>query len=667
MNKKFVKKQKESKNSLAKGLIFIGIYVLFSFVLEVINFNVLGFGFLPSNILFNLAFWLVVAGILFLIPSNVAQIIVGAVLLAIQVFINLVNATLVKNTGLVFHWYQLAQTGDAATSLESDMVNFGLIFAYILIFAAFLLVTILLHKKLRKGFDFAFTKRLAFWLSCSIAFIAVGSSFVFLGNHVRNSVNKKAYAFTEDNGKSLADGVYLRNATFRVMGTFGYYFHDLVSVIESSKKDSESDKKEMKETLEEGLKDYKENPYDKSSVNDNLIYILLESFDLFSIDPYNTPNLYKLAFGGDSTEASKNMRWGTYFDSFYGLNYTNDSEYISLTGHTTEKMPLIDYYKKKGIMMPYSLPNLFIGKGYQEVNYFHSYNKDYYNRDELYKAIGFKNVYGLEDSDMKNKSTEFGDWVLDSEYVESMIETIIPEGKSFFSYYTTISTHGPYDGKNERLYAYETNYDKNLDNFKKYLESKGYVYPSDSKSQKALKAYKTAVMDTDKMIGLMFDRLAKLEILDSTTIILFSDHNCFYNDLKEKICGTETRYYEDVQANNIPLIIYNNDSFGARKVTTVCNTYDLYSTICHMFGFKYNTLLTQGYSIMQPKEIAKSIHVSFKHGIFNEEYYTDDLIHIKELSREPVMSKDDFKKYAYEFFKKQEIIEFVYRNNLYVN
>ena len=121
---------------------------------------------------------------------------------------------------------------------------------------------------------------------------------------------------------------------------------------------------------------------------------------------------------------------------------------------------------------------------------------------------------------------------------------------------------------------------------------------------------------------------------------------------------------DDIQTNNIPLIIYNND-IAARTSNVFCNTYDLFPTICDMFGFEYNSSLTQGYSIFRPNDIKKSIHVSFKHGIFNLDYYTEDLIEIKQLRENPIMSLDEFKKYAYEFFVKQNKIEFVYRNNLY--
>lgn len=653
-------KQNRQKSSLIKGLILISVYALFSFILEIINFKMLGFGFLPENLLFDLAFWLIVAGLLFLIPNNIAQIVVSAVLLGLQIFINLVNQTLIKNTGLVFHWHQLSQSGNATQSLESDMVNFGLISVYILLFASFLVVAILLKLKLKNDFEFSFSKRLVFWLVTAFAFVIGGTSFIFIANKVREDVYKKAYAFTKDNGKSFADGVYFKNATFRMMGTFGFYFHDMVTNIEATQKASAGEIKLMRETLDKSII---QNEDGFMAKGDNLIYILLESFDMFSIDPYNTPNLWKMAYGGESESANKNVKWGYTFENFHGLNYTNNSEIISLLGHTTEKMTFADYYKDSGVVTPYSLPNLFKGAKYQNVNFFHSYSKEYYDRENIYKAFGFDNVYGLEDSTLSNKSSQFGDWVLDSAYIDSMMDKFIPEEKAFFSYFTTVSTHGPYNEPNGRFASYGTTYDKNLENYKKFLEKEEQKYPENKRDQQILREYKMRVMDIDLMIGKIFERLAKLNILETTTIILFSDHNCFYNDLNAKIKGINTSDFSNIESNNIPLIIYN-DEMAARKSSVFCNTYDLYATICHMFGLEYNSMLTQGHSIFGG-DISKSIHVSFKHGVFNQDYYTDDLVKIKSLTESPAMTKDKFKTEAYEFFKKQETIEFVYRNNVY--
>ena len=662
VKRKQKKKSNAQSNSLLKGLIFIGSYFVVSLILEMINFATLGFGLFPKNMLFDFAFWFVVCGLLFLIPKNIVRIIVEAVLLAVQIFINLVNVTLIKNTGLVFHWNLLLSAGNAATSLVPDMINFWLIFAYILIFAAFLTTMLILNKKLKNSFDFNFSKRFSIWLSCVISLIAVGSSFVFIGEAVRRNVQKNAYAFAADGGDCFGNGVYFKNATLRTMGTFGFYFHDLTCLIESAKKASDEEvaakKAELQKTFAEDTDDF---DYAKGN---NLIMILLESFDEFSIDPYNTPNLYKLAYGIDSENAHKSVKWGYRFDSFYGLNYTNNSEYISLTGHTTERKSYEQYYKAEGITMPYSLPNLFKNSGTQSVNYFHAFSKEYYHRDEVYSALGFDHVYGIEDSSMPNKSERFGDWVLDSDYIASMIDKFIPTGQSFFSYYATVSTHGPYDGKNKRFDKYEEGYNKNLENFKKYLDEQDLVYPTDEKSQNELKNYKKALMDTDLMIALIFKTLEEKGILENTTLVLFSDHHCFYNDLNGTIRGTDTSDFSNIEVNNIPMIIYNDD-LAARSSSIYCNTYDLFPTICDLFDFGYNTSLVQGRSIFRPSEIKKSVFVSFKHGIYNADYYTEDMIDIVQINDEPKTTLDEFKNYVYEFFKKQEVIEFVYRNNVF--
>lgn len=660
------KRKKDSKqknnNSLLKGLIFIGIYFVISFVLEMINFSSLGFGVLPKNLLFDFAFWLIVCGLLFLIPNNTAQIVVEAVLLGVQIFINLVNVTLMNNTGLVFHWNQVLSAGNAATSLELDMIDFGLIAGYLAILAVFLLVTISLNKKLKSGFDFNFTKRMSFWLGCAFSAIAIGSSFIFIGNAVKNNVQKKAYAFAEDGGACFENGVYFKNATMRTMGTFGFLCFDFTSVVDASKKASASEVESKKTAIKNTYVD-DEDDFDYAK-NNNLIMILLESFDKFALDPYNTPNLYKLAFGVDSENALSSVKWGYYFESFYGLNFTNNSEYISLTGHVTEKKSIEQYYKAEGLSMPYSLPQLFKNAGTKNVNYFHGYSKEYYNRNKIYSALGFDNVYGLEDSGMDNKSKEFGDWVLDSEYIASMLDKFIPTGQSFFSYYATISTHGPYDGKNSRLDKYEDDYNNNLENYKKYLKEQGYIYPEDTKTQNELKNYKKALMDTDLMIALIFKTLEEQGILESTTLVLFADHNCFYNDLNGKIRGVDTSDYSNIEVNNIPMIIYN-DELSSRSSSIYCNTYDLFPTICDLFDFGYCTELVQGKSIFRTDDIKKSVFVSFKHGIYNEDYYSDDMIKIVQVAENPKTTLEEFKSYVYEFFKKQQTIEFVYRNNVF--
>lgn len=655
------KTSKIKNNSLIKGIILISAYFVLSLIVEMINFAMLGFGVFPENILFDLAFLAIICGLLFLIPNNTAKMVIELVLLFVQMVLCVANTILINNTGLVFHLEQLVDAGNGAECLEPYMVNFGLVVGLAVLWVATLVAAIVFNHKFKKDFQFEFKNRLIFWLVSAFSFVVIGSGFSVIGTVVRNNIQKNAYAFAADGGKAISSGVYMKNATMKTMGTFGYYFNDLVTICSNSKFATTAEKDAVLKDLNLGL--YNEETADASSKGDNLIYILLESFDEFAIDPYNTPNLWQLANGGDAKEADESVPRGFRLDNFYTMNYTNDSEYISLLGHTTEKYRFDKSFKDHGLTNPYSLPQLFKSAKYGAVNYFHPYDPTYYHRDEIYSAMGFDNVYGLADAKLDNPTTAFGDWVLDSEYIDAMMSKFIPEGKTFFSYYTTISTHGPYTVTNSRLDAYKKVYNSNLESYKSYLKSLGYTYPEDRQTEEELRHYKAAVIDIDKMIGLIFKELERQDILDKTTIILFADHNCFYNNLNAKIKNIEPREFSNIDLYNVPLLIYNNE-YDSMSSDKFCNIYDLYPTICDLFGFEHNLKLTQGYSIIRD-DIKNSLHVSFKHGIFNGEYYTENLRDIVLLVDNPKMSVDEFKTLAYNFFVEQETVEFVYHNDLY--
>lgn len=374
---------------------------------------------------------------------------------------------------------------------------------------------------------------------------------------------------------------------------------------------------------------------------DNLIMILLESFDSFAIDPYNTPNLWNLTHGE-----------GVYFDNFHGYNYTNDSEMVSYLGHNTYQSRLLDYNKAVGLSMPYSLPNLLKNQGYENVNFFHSYNKTFYARNEMNKIFGFDEVYGLEDCTLENKSKEFGDWILDSDYIQNMMDKFIPAEGKFFSYFATVSTHGPFTTYNERVQDNFKIYDENKEKLKTYLDSIGYNYPEDEDLEAKFRQYKAFTIDTDKAVGLMINRLKELEILDTTTILLFADHNQYYDNMANEIKGIGKSNYWSGNLHRIPLIIYN-DEISPQINHTFCSTYDIYPTLCSMMGLEYNSALVQGKDIFGD-DIDSTVFVSFKRGIFNNDYWSEDLIDTISLGNNPQTTELEFKLAGMEFYKNKQ-------------
>lgn len=652
--------QQKNDKTIARGLLLIGIYVLTSFILEIVNFVSLGFGVLPTNLLLDISFWLIIAGILLLIPSDTARLVISSVLIFIQVALNIANETLINITSSIFHVSQFKQASEGTEGFDWGLINWWVVAINILLFAAFLTVVILIRKKVKSTLDEKIRKKLVTILAGILCFEAVGVSFAFIGSSVFKNAHDKIYAKTYAGESILWNGMYFRNETFKTLGTFGFYCQDILTEIDYSSKLNSEQIKAVKNALQNSLSDTSQ--YSNVAVGDNLIYVLLESFDLFALDPYNTPNLWKLAYGddvnyADKTEANASVKQGTYFSNFHGFNYTNDSEVISLMGHTTIKNRLFDTYKKVGIEVPYSLPNLFNKAGYESVNYFHGYIKRYYNRNELNKELGFENVYGIEDS--KFKWSSFGGWIKDSEYIDDMMNKFIPEGKSFFSYYTSITGHGPYDYENARLDDNKKVYDANYQKYKAFMEKNDYYLPTDETYAEYLRQYKASVMDDDKMVGNIFAELESQGILDKTTIVLFADHNCFYHDMSSIMKEVEDVANGEIELYNIPLFIYN-DSLPAGVNDTFCNTYDLFPTICSMFGFEYNTALTHGYDIYST-DINKSLFASFKTGVFNENYYTYNLYEIAETNNKNLKKQKEFINSILDFYKKQNIIENIYK------
>ena len=277
--------------------------------------------------------------------------------------------------------------------------------------------------------------------------------------------------------------------------------------------------------------------------------------------------------------------------------------------------------------------------------------------------MGFQDLYFLGETSLEEKPTTWMDWVLDSDYVENMMEFMIPENKKFFSFYTTISTHGIYDYSNSRFEEFYNIYDANLHNFKGWLEKEGFVYPNTAEDEHRLREYKAGAIDMDKAIGLIIAELERQNILDETTIVLYADHNVYLNNLSNTIKNIDVWETSDIELHNIPFIIYNT-KISASENTNFCSTYDIYPTICDLFGFKYSSILTQGYSVFD-EDISKTIFVSFKTGIFNLNYYTEDLMTIKELKKNLSSTKLNFFESLNEFLKKQQYINGVYKAGLF--
>ena len=85
-----------------------------------------------------------------------------------------------------------------------------------------------------------------------------------------------------------------------------------------------------------------------------------------------------------------------------------------------------------------------------------------------------------------------------------------------------------------------------------------------------------------------------------------------------------------------------------------------------MLGLPVNKTITQGNSIFSD-EIENSIFISFLNGIFTDEMYSINMVDITKLVDRDISPEEveAFKQKAIDFYLKQDIVEKVWKNNIF--
>ncbi|WP_054941174.1 LTA synthase family protein [Paenibacillus ihuae] len=263
----------------------------------------------------------------------------------------------------------------------------------------------------------------------------------------------------------------------------------------------------------------------------NLIIIQMESFQNFlihlSIDGHEiTPNMNKLA---DSS---------IYFPRFFqqvGQGNTSDAEFIVNTSfYVPPDGPATEIYAPKELP---SLPKLLQAQGYDTAT-FHTNEVDFWNRGELYRALGFNRYYdkaffGEDDTIFYGSSDE----VLYSK-TSSELARMNERSEPFYSHVISMSSHNPFSiPENKYQMTLPERYEGTF--VGDYIRAQNYA---------------------DYALGQFIAELKENGVWDDSLIVLYGDHRGLPifslkeedNVLLEEILGHE---YNERDLINIPLII----------------------------------------------------------------------------------------------------------------
>ena len=359
-------------------------------------------------------------------------------------------------------------------------------------------------------------------------------------------------SFNDNNKSMMVSGIYEYTAR-------NFY----VTFIKAKKTTNEEDlifleeeynKEETKET----------NKYTGKYKDNNLIIVQLEGIDNWLITEEDTPTLYKM------------MNNGINFTNHYGGGSTFNSEFAVNTGFITPLSYTQNAYTFNKNTFPYSLAHLFKNEGYT-VNAFHMNTSEYYSRGVNYKNWGYDNYYGLVDLGTYKDDS----YVLDRELIlnETFKEKMF-ENEKFVNYIITYTNHMPFTtekGNCRKLLKLDYLSENNLEEL-----PKDYVYPEMTEESCARRQAK----ETDYMMELLLNELTERNLLDNTTIVVFTDHYLY--TLSDQTILDKYKETDNNLINHTPFFIWHNNK-DKKTIKEVTSQLNVLPTILNLYGIDYTS------------------------------------------------------------------------------
>ena len=681
---------------------FLTYYVIVAILLEIAMFLRLDIGVLPKYWLYDLSIILMIAGVIFIIPNHIIQAVVTAIMLGAQTVIFYVNFSLYSLYGDVFSFDMINLFKETVKAMTKDFsfiwFMIALIIAYIAIVVGIVLIAIKRHKhpvSFRKNFSLVVVMMLLIIQGLSV------STIVAERNQVHSSGDIVQVDSISDS--FLMDTSMLKIASMKTFGFFGYYTNNLLNTLTNPSSNN---------ALFDSAIMYFNNGevYDETSSSmfgvdqgNNVIMVMMESLEWYgfsdgtynsrTLSPELTPNIYSLAVDGAV---------GT---NFFAKSKTNISEGIGFIGSypVGKYMEQVTRNSDEG-QYGFTLPNILKNNDYSTA-YFHTNESSYYDRRKTHTKLGFDGVYCWDyDEFGYDGGFDWGEWIKEEDFVWSAIDYMIPKtsnkneygdnAEKFFTFYTTVSTHGPYD--NNSKCADQVEYK----DYVKYGDTKDlpqeqrvhtewYSNMLEAYSDKGeqfinrLVNYQATVVGLDRAIGVLIQRLKDYNIYDDTTIVLYSDHNAYYHTISNDLKGLPKEEYMDIDLNTIPLIIKSSGvasklekgQDGFVSLNRFSSAYDLLPTVLDLLGIKFNKRLYVGNSLFAKiDDVVETqdgdteeliIYYSLTGGLISERMYTLNMTEFSYDEFVTIQYFNKFKQLSYETLKKLNYIYTLYVYNTY--
>ncbi|MBQ7460235.1 MAG: LTA synthase family protein [Oscillospiraceae bacterium] len=319
----------------------------------------------------------------------------------------------------------------------------------------------------------------------------------------------------------------------------------------------------------------------------NVIFITIEGFSGYAVDPVLTPTLYKM------------QHEGFYFTNFYtALHYTSTSngECQHLLGLYPKDGNPISMKRSGEVKMDayFSLAQQLGREGYINLAY-HNNENNLYGRAASHSNLGYDYRYMGHGMGGEYASSGKMKWPQRDTYmVDITTDDYMTKSAPFNVYYMTISGHTPYS------------WNWVANQYKDRLASYSW-------SEKT-KAYMAISIEVDNMMALLLERLEAAGKLDNTLIIAAPDHIPYsdtdiLDELAGKSFGANETLAKSLSEKNLDTEIYRScaiiwshsmkEPVVVDKVT--CQV-DLLPTVSNLLGLKYDSRMLAGKDALSEDE-----------------------------------------------------------------
>lgn len=641
-------------------------YLVCTIGIEIMTFAMLDIGFLPKYFMYDLGLILMFMGIIFIIPNYLAQYIVSMIILTAQTVIMYVNYTLYHLYGDVFSFDMVKLFNETKQAITTDFTYIWLIVMLVAMMIVIGIVGFFIYKAMRV-YKIPFKKNFSIFMIMVVLIVqGLGLSIYTQQNRIVGSTADITDGDYVSSDAFFRDTTMFKMSSLKALGTYGYYVNNIMNVLSPKK---------AEEVVSKAVEYFQSGEiYDSSSVygvdaDNNVIVIMMESLEwyAFSDGKYNshtlnnelTPNIMRI------------INDGFIATDFFSKSKTNYSEGIGFLG----SYPIGKYMEQvatesKKDYYGFSMPNILNEQGYKTY-YLHPNNASFYSRDITHKNLGFTNTYFGDDA--LDSNIKWGHWMKEEDFVQYAIDDgmLIPTeyvetdtgselrytGEKFYSFYTSVSTHGPYTDNSNN--ADQEAYKELVLNSDWYKNAESAVQYDES-ILKYLANYEAGVVGLDRALGLILSYLDEFNIYDDTTIVLYADHDAYYHFLANSIKGVPRSNYSSTELNTVPLIIkskglndalsnkgywgynltgeytgkdnlngiharpdrYKNMIDGTTKLipstSRFSSAYDIVPTLLDLLGISFNQNFYAGHSLFS--DVSDSIE------LWGEEYKNEEII-----------------------------------------